>query len=45
MDSGIERVSDPRLVAALRRRTLVLVAQALVLAALMTAIAAAATAH
>ena len=45
MDSGIERLSDPGLVSSLRRRTLVLVAEALVLAALMTAIAAAATAH
>ena len=45
MDSGIERVSDPRVISLLRRRTLVLVAEALVLAALMTAIAAAATAH
>ena len=44
MDRGIERVSDPRLISLLRRRTLVLVAQALMLAALMTAIATAATA-
>ncbi len=41
MDAGIERVSDPREAARLRRRTLVLVAEALVLAALMTAIASA----
>jgi hypothetical protein len=41
MDTGAERVTDPREAALLRRRTLVLVAQALVLAALMTAIAAA----
>lgn len=45
MGGGIERVSDPHLVTLLRRRTVVLVAQALVLAALMTALAAAATAH
>ncbi len=42
MDKGFERVGDPREVGRLRWRTLLLLAEALVLAALMTAIAAAA---
>jgi hypothetical protein len=41
MDEGVERVSDPVEAARLRRRTLVIVIEALVLAALMTAIASA----
>jgi hypothetical protein len=45
MDSGAERLTDPHEVARLRRRTLVLVAQAMVIAALMTAIAAAGAAR